>query len=295
MADQIDSIIRLRRGPDSERRQITFDQGEIVFSNDTRHTFIGDGRHEGGSLVGNLNYIGSTPSPSAVFGDFYYNPLTNLLYMLSSDAGPDNISNYALITPRGDGKTIEYVNGQYRVIFGTHNPEYVRLIGDTMVGPLIMDGNSNFINVGRIKSNSNYLIIEKPVTITLKNYNEVVITLDANATINNIPVLDLSASNNFYVNLYNNIDGFRIKNCPSNGASFTVVFGHKADNLTINWRLSTDQSNTYIIPKWQMGRLPMVSKNDGCEDAVAFVYMSNKWYGFIAATNMLEPYPSTIS
>jgi len=140
MADQIDSIIKLRRGPDSERRQITFDQGEIVFSTDTRHTFIGDGRHEGGSLVGNLNYIGSTPSPSAVFGDFYFDQINCILYLLSSDVGPDNIVNYAKITPSIDSSLV-FRNGKYGIntdYFSNSATGYVHLSGDKMTGFLTL-------------------------------------------------------------------------------------------------------------------------------------------------------------
>lgn len=292
MSDQVEAIIRLRRGPDSERRLITFDRGEIVFSSDISHLFIGDGATTGGKLVGNLNYISNvSPSPSGIYGDLYFNPDTNIVYMLSSDAGPDNINNYARLTPDGDGVTVFYDKGKYTVSYSSLDTRYVNITGDLMTGSLSMGDNN--IRVNLIKSDS-VLVLEKPVTTTLKNYNEIINTIDVNAA-NSYAVLDLSASNNFYVNLYANMSGIKLPNCPSDGASFTIIFRHMANNLKMDWVLSASNTTAWVTPKWQMGRLPLTSKVVDSEDAVAFVSMSNRWYGFIAATNMSLPYPTTIS
>lgn len=141
MSDQVEAIIRLRRGPDSERRLITFDRGEIVFSSDISHLFIGDGETTGGKLVGNLNYISNlSPSPSAIYGDLYFNALSTILYILSSDAGPDNIQNYARITPDVDNSLV-FINGRYGInptYFKSGGLGYVRLSGDVMYGFLTL-------------------------------------------------------------------------------------------------------------------------------------------------------------
>jgi hypothetical protein len=296
MADQVDAIIRIRRGPDGERRLITFDPGEIVHSTDNKHTFIGDGRTAGGWLVGNLNYFSTSPNPSAVIGDLYYSPSNSALYMLSADTGADNLSSYVRLTP-GRSNTVKYEDGKYEVnddFINELDNKYVNIDGDTMTGPLIMDNTQNtYINVKKITSNST-ILIEKPIITTLKTYNEVVSSSDVKVA-NPYVVVDLSACNNFCVNLYTNVDYIRVKNAPADGASFTLILNHKANNLTINWRLSTDTSPSYIIPKWQLGKLPMTSKIINSEDAVAFVYMNSKWYGFICAVNMTEPVGTTIS
>jgi hypothetical protein len=142
MSDQVEAIIRLRRGPDSERRLITFDRGEIVFSSDISHLFIGDGETTGGKLVGNLNYINGnrTPSPSGIYGDLYFDDANTILYILSSNAGPDNIQNYARITPDVDPSLV-FVNGKYGInpsYFKDSGLGYVRLSGDLMFGFLTL-------------------------------------------------------------------------------------------------------------------------------------------------------------
>jgi len=139
MADQIDAIIRLRRGPDSERRNITFDAGEIVFSTDNKKTFIGDGSTQGGVVVGNHATVDASPSPYAVKGDTYFDKYNSILYVLSSEAGPDNINNYARVTPVVDGTTIVSTNGVLSIkstFTNNFTNNYVKLSGDTMTGPL---------------------------------------------------------------------------------------------------------------------------------------------------------------
>jgi hypothetical protein len=296
MADQVDAIIRIRRGPDGERRLITLDSGEIVHSTDNRHTFIGDGRTAGGWLVGNLNYISTVPNPSAVIGDLYYDYNNSVLYILSADTGADNLSSYFRLTP-GSSSTVIYRNGVYEVAGSYINgldTRYVNVTGDIMTGPLIMDNTQDtYINVKKITSD-NVILIEKPIITTLKAYNEVVSASEVKVG-NPYVVVDLSACNNFCADLYTNVDYIRIKNAPADGASFTLILNHKANNLTVNWRLSTDTSPSYIIPRWQLGKLPMTSKTIDSEDAVAFVFMNSKWYAFVCAVNMSIPVGTTIS
>lgn len=141
MADQIDALIKLRRGLDSERRTIIFDTGEIVYSTDNRHTFIGDGNTTGGSLVGNLNTIGTTPNSLAIQNDIYFDKTNCIVYMLSSDVGPESIINYARITPIADEVTLTYNNGKFSInssYFNSSNTGFVHLAGDTMNGFLTL-------------------------------------------------------------------------------------------------------------------------------------------------------------
>lgn len=138
MADQIDSIIKLRRGVDAQRRGIVFNDGEIVYSTDIKRVFIGDNSTVGATLVGNKNTIGSTPDNTGIQNDIFYDTSTSILYMLSSDSGPDNLNNYARITPSADGGTIKFENGVYSLNTSVLN-SYVRLSGDTMTGYLTLN------------------------------------------------------------------------------------------------------------------------------------------------------------
>ena len=144
MADQVDAIIRLRRGPDGERRTITFESGEVGYSTDIKRAFIGDGITVGGSLLGNQNTIHTdNPSPSAIKYDLFFNSTECITYMLSSDAGPDNIANYARITPIADEVSLIYRNGRFSInplYFNNSNTGYVHLSGDQMSGYLSLVG-----------------------------------------------------------------------------------------------------------------------------------------------------------
>jgi hypothetical protein len=137
MADQIDSIIKLRRGVDAQRRGIVFDNGEIVFSTDIKRVFIGDASTVGANLVGNKNTIGTTPDNTGIQNDLFFETTSNVLYMLSSDAGPDVLGNYARVSQRADENTVKLVNGVYSIndtYFNDPSTGFLRLSGGTMTG-----------------------------------------------------------------------------------------------------------------------------------------------------------------
>ena len=149
MADQVDAIIRLRRGRDSERRGITFESGEVGFSTDVKRAFIGDGTTKGGNLLGNQNTIAAAaivgtkvPNPSAIQYDIYYDKFSCITYMLSNDSGPDFINNYAVISPLADENSLIYRNGRFAInplYFNDPKTGYVHLSGDTMAGYLTLN------------------------------------------------------------------------------------------------------------------------------------------------------------
>lgn len=137
MADQIDSIIKLRRGVDAQRRGIVFDNGEIVFSTDIKRVFIGDASTVGANLVGNKNTIGTTLDNTGIQNDLFFETNSNVLYMLSSDAGPDVLGNYARLSQRADENTVKLVNGVYSIndtYFNDPSTGFLRLSGGTMEG-----------------------------------------------------------------------------------------------------------------------------------------------------------------
>jgi hypothetical protein len=140
MADQIDSIIKLRRGVDAQRRGIIFNDGEIVYSTDIKRVFIGDNSTVGATLVGNKNTIGTSPNNTGIQNDIFYDTSTSTLYMLSSDAGSSNLNNYARISPRADNNTITLQNGVFSLNTSLFTP-YTKLSGDTMTGYLTLHSN----------------------------------------------------------------------------------------------------------------------------------------------------------
>jgi hypothetical protein len=137
----VNAVIKLRRGLDSERKTITFDTGEIIYSTDKQKTFIGDGITQGGVVVGNHTTIGTIPSPSAVAFDTYYDKVNCITYVLSTQNGADNINNYARISPIADNITLKYTNGKFAIdpnYFNNPATGFVHLSGDTMNGYLTL-------------------------------------------------------------------------------------------------------------------------------------------------------------
>lgn len=135
----LDSIIRLRRGLDSERSTITLDSGEIAFSTDIKRVFIGDGSTLGGYVVGNINTNGFTPSPSAYYGDVFYDRNTTITYLLTTTASPHLLQSYARITPITDNLSLTSINGVFGInfnYFNNSNTGFVRLSGGSMSGYL---------------------------------------------------------------------------------------------------------------------------------------------------------------
>jgi len=114
--------IKIRRGTDSDRKQVIFDQGEPVFVTDPNsyRLFLGDGITYGGNPAAMKLYIANISSPSGLtttqVGDIVYNTADTRLYALTGLNGsgfPDytNPAAYSFIGPTVDNQTITYNSG----------------------------------------------------------------------------------------------------------------------------------------------------------------------------------------
>jgi hypothetical protein len=57
MIDRRIGKIKVRRGTDSQRKLVSFEEGELVYSTDKKRLYIGNGTEKGGILVSNRNYV----------------------------------------------------------------------------------------------------------------------------------------------------------------------------------------------------------------------------------------------
>lgn len=91
MIDRRIGKIKVRRGTDLQRKQIVFEEGELIYTTDTKRTFIGDGITLGGIRVSNRNFITSVAGiPSnAQYGDMVYVSSTKKTYIIGTDDGQD--------------------------------------------------------------------------------------------------------------------------------------------------------------------------------------------------------------
>jgi hypothetical protein len=68
--------LRIRRGTDAQRQTLTFDQGEVVYTTDTKKVYIGDGITAGGvNILANSAGSGVTFNPTTQTFDFSTNNL----------------------------------------------------------------------------------------------------------------------------------------------------------------------------------------------------------------------------
>lgn len=121
--------IKIRRGTDSQRKQIILDIGELGYTtdSDSRRLFIGDGSTKGGNPAGMKFYVGdftplnALPLRTAQVGDLVFNPVDTKLYCLTgidSEFFPnyDEPAAYQFVGTRTDDNTIEYnSSGKIRV------------------------------------------------------------------------------------------------------------------------------------------------------------------------------------
>lgn len=106
--------LKVRRGSDAQRKQITLDQGEVGYTLDTRRLFVGDGSTLGGRVIGNtsvgpfsdITNLSPANSPGLQVGDIGY--ANSKLYRLTSFSYDDALSGYAYIGNLPDEKTITF-------------------------------------------------------------------------------------------------------------------------------------------------------------------------------------------
>ena len=122
------SIVKLkvRRGLDFQRKQITLDDGELGYVTDalSKRLFVGDGVTKGGIPAGiKLFYNsqrGSINLQTAQVGDLIYDASSTQFFTITGTDGngfPDyaNVGAYQFIGPSVDASTIDYNGGTLRV------------------------------------------------------------------------------------------------------------------------------------------------------------------------------------
>jgi hypothetical protein len=79
--------IRIRRGTNSQRKEVLFEEGEFVYVNDIKRLYVGDRKTYGGVSVSNNNHVENSairPINSDV-GDLLYNKTDKATYIVDKD------------------------------------------------------------------------------------------------------------------------------------------------------------------------------------------------------------------
>ena len=114
MPDQTIIKLKIRRGTDSQRKEVILEQGELGYTTDTSRVFVGDGTTAGGRPIGSVihppltNTLGRLSITRAVQNDIVVEK--SLMYQLT---GTDysNISHWVNISPKVDGSILRYTAG----------------------------------------------------------------------------------------------------------------------------------------------------------------------------------------
>jgi len=92
MIDRRIGKIKIRRGTDASRKLVKFEEGEVVYSTDTKRVYIGDGSTDGGKLISNRNIVSTTvadPDTSLIEeGDIVYKERNDITYMVALSGTP---------------------------------------------------------------------------------------------------------------------------------------------------------------------------------------------------------------
>lgn len=97
-----------RRGTDSERTQVLFETGELVYTTDTKRVYIGDGTTTGGVPVSNTNSILTYFPITSAIGDLVYRSDLLRTYIATE-------SGFTYIGPYPDDESINFLNNRLQV------------------------------------------------------------------------------------------------------------------------------------------------------------------------------------
>lgn len=131
MADKVDAIIKVKRGPEVDRKTVTFGDGELAYSTDVKRMFVGDGG-VGGNPVGAKVHISPSTPAYALSGDLLVTPVADasLLYVLTgTDHG--SLSSYVLLANSNVDTVVQTNSASWGGVTGTSVYDTVNSLSST--------------------------------------------------------------------------------------------------------------------------------------------------------------------
>jgi hypothetical protein len=175
----------VRRGTDTDRRQITLASGELGYTTDTERLYIGNASDKGGVVVGN-KWQGSnadlTSLAPAVTGDYAYESDTREFKVLTSGTG-SAAANWTTVSQNitAANNTIDITSGKIKVATFTGggglsaNNISPTALGDSIVldgaNKLSLSANINIDEITKRSSDSSYLTLPSTLKINTIEYN----------------------------------------------------------------------------------------------------------------------------
>lgn len=112
---------KLRRGTDDQRKSVVFEEGEMIYTTDTKKVYVGDGRLSGGNLLANgIFQLSGFPAVPTI-NDLVYRGDQKLLYITN----PDPLDPFTFVGPYGDNSTITYASNRLTLALSGVTPVHL--------------------------------------------------------------------------------------------------------------------------------------------------------------------------
>tara|TARA_R110000824_G_scaffold60345_2_gene161353 strand:- start:14774 stop:16453 length:1680 start_codon:yes stop_codon:yes gene_type:complete len=171
----------VRRGTDSDRKQITLESGELGFTTDTDRLYIGNSTTPGGVVVGNI-YKGKvadvTSLTPVVTGDYAYETDTNSLKICVGGTGAVATDWLTVSNLVSAGNTTITIDSANRITVGTLSAG--NFAADALGSSIEIDGSNKIALSGTVNIDSitqrttgltNYVSIPSKLKINSINYD----------------------------------------------------------------------------------------------------------------------------
>jgi microcystin-dependent protein len=170
----------VRRGTDTERKEVTLDEGEFGYTTDTKRVFIGDGTTPGGTLVGNkfLGTAETITSKTGAVGDIAFDSDNNILQFISENNG-GSINDWVTISNLASaGDSTINIDTSQRITIGKLSAGNIDL--NALGSSIELDGSekvalSSFINIDGISQRTvdagSYLELPHKLKINAIDYD----------------------------------------------------------------------------------------------------------------------------
>jgi hypothetical protein len=150
--------LKIRRGTNTERQTVVFDQGELAYTTDTKRVFVGDSATLGGAVVGNKNFPPTTLKTSITGAEIGDTVLENSIYYQLTASNAALSASWAQISPKTDNTSIRY---------NTSNQLSVLVNGiSSGMSAAIADHNTIIQSGGKLSTGTLYLTAAAPSTVT---------------------------------------------------------------------------------------------------------------------------------
>jgi Major tropism determinant N-terminal domain len=138
---------KLRRGTNEQRKTVVFEEGELIYTTDTKKVYVGDGRLSGGNLINNAvyNLSGMPASPTA--NDLVYRGDQKLLYIANSDP----YEPFTFVGPYGDDSTITFASNRLTLALSGITPTHLNYTVASNISGVGLNSNGLYINYDPVR------------------------------------------------------------------------------------------------------------------------------------------------